>query len=323
MPALGPCRGAPGSGGRVTPQVSVVVGVRDGGDQLLASLKSILQQDVDLELLVVDDGSKDQTGELLRSLVERDARVRVYRQERIGLTAALRLGCSKARGAYIARQDCGDVSHPGRLKAQLAVMAEPDTVLASCWAEALGPAGEFLYAITRPRDPAAATRALREEQLGLPHHGTALFRRECYERVGGYRTAFPVAQDWDLWLRLTELGPLSYAPEVLYAFEIGLRSVSALRRAEQTRYVDLARRCAFARARSGSDEAALAAPSAPMPSASSSSNAYFIGKCLLDRRDRRALRYLRMAVRERPIRARAWLALAWAAAVCRERPTRP
>lgn len=307
----------------MTPQVSVVVGVRDGGGQLVPSLASILQQDVDLELVVVDDGSTDQTREDLQSLAQGDARVRLFRQERIGLTAALRLGCSQARGTHIARQDCGDLSHPGRLKAQLALMAEPETVLASCWAEALGPEREFLYAITRPRDAAAATRALREERLGLPHHGTALFRREAYERVGGYRTAFAVAQDWDLWLRLTELGRLSYAPEVLYAFEIGLRSLSALRRAEQVRGVELARRCAQAREQLGSDQAVLSAPPPPPPPAASGSNAYFIGKCLLDRRDRRALRYLRMAVRERPTRARAWLALAWAAAVCRERPPRP
>ncbi len=307
----------------MTPLVSVVVGVRNGGAQLLPSLGSILEQNVDLELLVVDDGSTDHTSESLQSLAQQDRRVRLFRQEPTGLTAALRHGCSQARGTYIARQDCGDHSGPGRLKAQIEVMADPGTTLVSCFADVVGPEGEFLFTIERPTGAVSATRALREEGIGLPGHGTALFRRESYERVGGYRTAFPVAQDWDLWLRLTELGLLSYVPRVLYTFDVGLRSVSALRRAQQQRCLDLAKRCALARERHGTDEAVLSEPSSPPPPPSEASNAYFIGKCLLDRRDRRALRYLRMAVREQPTRARAWLALAWAAAVCWGRPSRP
>lgn len=306
----------------MTPLVSVVVGVRDGGAQLLPSLGSVLEQDVDLELLVVDDGSKDQTREVLQSLAKRDPRVRVFRQEPVGLTAALSLGCSQARGVYIARQDCGDHSRPGRLGAQIELMADAGTALASCFADVVGPEGEFLFSIERPTEAVSATRALREGGVGLPHHGTALFRRSAYERVGGYRTTFPVAQDWDLWLRLTELGLLSYVPRVLYTFDVGLRSVSALRRAEQLRCLDLARRCALARERHGTDDAVLSAPSSPPPPPAAVSNAYFIGKCLLDRRDRRALRYLRMAVRERPLRMKAWLAWAWAAVACRRLSSR-
>lgn len=110
---------------------------------------------------------------------------------------------------------------------------------------------------------------------------------------------------------------------MLYALEIGLRSVSALRRAEQVRCAELAQRCAWARERYGSDEAVLSAPTPPPPPTSSGSSAYFIGKCLLDRRDWRALGRLRIAVCGRPTRMRARLALAWVAAACRARPWKP
>lgn len=115
---------------------------------------------------------------------------------------------------------------------------------------------------------------------------------------------------------------MSYAPEVLYASEIGLRSVNALRPADHGRCAELAQRRTLPRERQGSDAAVLSAPPPPAPT-SSGFNAYLIGKCLLDRRDRRALRHVRMAVRERPTGVRPWLALAWAAAVHPERPWKP
>ncbi len=292
----GPCPGGarrgPRASRRVTPLVSAVVGVRDGRGQLVPSLASILRQDVDLELIVVDDGSTDQTREDLQSLAQGDARVRLFRQEQLGLTAALHLGCSQARGTYIARQDCGDLSHAGRLKAQLALMAEPETVLASCWAEALGPEREFLYAITRPRDATAATRALREERLGLPHHGTAVFRADAYRRVGGYRPAFPVAQDWDLWLRLTDstAGWKPTLPESLYEFEVALSSITSALGGPSS--------CAASNwpgpVRRRASSGAATRPCSPRPQPGGhraprpTAHAYFIGKCLLDRRDPRA-----------------------------------
>src|SRR5438128_1485891 len=101
------------------PVVSVVTSVYNGERYLLPSLESVLgQQGVDLELVVVNDGSTDRTGQILDDLASRDNRLRVLHQTNRGLTEALARGCSEARGRYIARHDADDLSLPGRLRRQ-------------------------------------------------------------------------------------------------------------------------------------------------------------------------------------------------------------
>jgi len=102
-----------------TPEVSVVMGVYNGAEHLEQTLASILSQEgCDLEFIVVDDGSTDDTGSILDAWAAQDKRLRVIHQQNTGLTRALIRGCAEARGEFIARQDAGDVSLPGRLDAQ-------------------------------------------------------------------------------------------------------------------------------------------------------------------------------------------------------------
>lgn len=295
--------------------------VRNAAATIAASAQSILAQDIDLELVIVDDGSTDGTARVIDELVACEPRIRLVRQPSLGITEALRQGCASARAPLVARQDAGDLSLPPRLARQHELLArEPEVVLVSCSAQAVGPAAEPLFVVSRSSPPAEATRALRSGREGLPHHGTALFRRSAYERVGGYRTGFPVAQDWDLWLRLTELGLLAYVPETLYTFEVGLDSISARRRTEQQHFLRLALRCALARAADLDDMPIISRQASRAGTAASTradSNAYLIGKCLLDKRDPRCRSYLRRAIRERWLHPRAWLALALARLVCR------
>jgi glycosyltransferase involved in cell wall biosynthesis len=272
------------------------------------SLASVLEQDLrEIELIVVDDGSTDSSAALLDALVSRDPRVRVLRQANRGLTAALIRGCGEARGACIARHDADDLSLPGRLSRQVArLRADDGLAFVSCWSRVLGPRDELLLELRRPAERAAAERLLTRERAGPPGHGSVMFRADAYRRVGGYREAFRYAQDWDLWLRLVEAGGLTYEPAFLYAFRVDETSLSSARRSQQQRLGELARACRDARLR-GASEAALLAEAArvsaeapPARSGRDPGNTYFIGKCLLDRRDPRCLPYLRRARRERP-----------------------
>src|SRR5262245_60096318 len=102
------------------PDISVVVGVYDGQRYLRESMSSVLDQtDVSLELIVVDDGSTDASSAILEEVARHDHRVRVIRQENLGLTKALQRGCAEARGGLIARQDADDLSWPGRFQVQV------------------------------------------------------------------------------------------------------------------------------------------------------------------------------------------------------------
>jgi glycosyltransferase involved in cell wall biosynthesis len=240
------------------PEVSVVMSVYNGASHLAATLDSILSQEgVEFEFIVVNDGSKDKSGQILNEYAQRDSRLRIIHQENTGLTRALIRGCDAARGEFIARQDAGDISLPGRLARQTVILdAEPAVVMVSCATRFVGPFDEALYTVTQSGEELEqGLRQLTIEKVrGPSHHGSAMFRRPTYEQVGGYRTAFPVAQDLDLWMRISEVGRCLSMPEVLYQAKLAPGSISAIRRDEQLRATHYILACAGAR-RAGKSEA--------------------------------------------------------------------
>lgn len=299
------------------PEISVVMSVYNDRRHLHAAIESVLTQaEVDLELIVVDDGSTDDSAAILEDLAKRDPRVRVVSQANAGLTRALMRGCSLARGEYIARQDADDESLPGRLLRQVQLLrADAGLAFVSCWSEVMGPEGEPLIVHRRPADPQAATHLLVHGRSGPPGHGSVMMRRSAYEAVGGYRAIFRYAQDSDLWLRLATVGRLAYVPEVLYRYRVSAESISGRLHTRKLPYARLIDALHAARMR-GEDEAPLLAAFDPQASPaehgpesdSAATTNYFIGRCLLSRRDPRAVPYLIGALRDRPTWPKAWLA---------------
>ena len=294
-------------------EVSVVMGVYNGAGHLSAAVESVLAQEgVDLELVVVDDGSTDATASLLEQFVRRDPRVRMIRQENAGLTAALIRGCDEACGTFIARQDADDVSLPGRLSKQVARLRQDSSLaFVSCWAEMVGPGGEVLVTFQPEADAVIATRNLMIERVGPPGHGTVVMRRESYQKAGGYRPVFYYAQDSDLWLRLGEVGRLAYVPEVLYRYSVCESSISGNRQAEKVAYEHLINECYAARKAGIDDAAVIAAFHPPVCGSkrmdSAAATLYFVGRCLLARRDGRARSYFRRCLARNPLHLRAWV----------------
>jgi glycosyltransferase involved in cell wall biosynthesis len=242
------------------PKVSVVMSVYNGAPDLGRTLDTILsQKGVELEFIVVNDGSTDRSGEILHDYAQRDDRVRVIQQGNTGLTRALIRGCALATGDLIARQDVGDVSLPGRLALQLDVFKNnPAIVMTSCGTRIIGPAGEILYEVCQEGDE--LHRGLQHLEIkrlrSVSHHTSVMFRKKAYEAVGGYRPQFRVAQDLDLWMRLSEVGICWATPEVLCEARLHKNSISATRRSEQIRSANLIIKCAKAR-RSGRDDSKL------------------------------------------------------------------
>jgi glycosyltransferase involved in cell wall biosynthesis len=105
------------------PLVSVVMSVFNGQAFLSEAVESILQQTLrDFEFVVIDDGSTDGTGDILSTFVERDKRMRVFRQENQGRPKSLNDGIALASGKYIARMDADDIALPDRLGKQVDFM---------------------------------------------------------------------------------------------------------------------------------------------------------------------------------------------------------
>lgn len=301
------------------PQVSVVMSVYNGANTLRDSVESVLSQEgVDVECIIVNDGSTDNSGQLLDELAAQDSRVRIIHQPNLGLTKALIRGCSEAKGVYIARQDAGDLYLPGKLNQQIEVLnSHPGVSFVSCGARVVGPGGEHLYDMVS--DEGDLTQHLLildiDKLRGVFGHGSVLFRRDLYERVGGYRQEFYFGQDLDLWVRLAEIGRFLMLPEILFQIEFSPNSISGHHRSNQILLAKLILECARRRRAGASEEEPLAQASTIRPSAKPKSASdiaaalYFVGACLSKRGDLRARRYYREALRANPLHFRSAIRL--------------
>ena len=285
--------------------------VYNGAECLRESIGSVLAQEgVNFELIVVDDGSTDDSAAMINELVGRDARIRLILQNNQGLTRALIRGCAEARGEYIARQDAGDIFLPGKLMRQVAVLeANPSAAMVSCGTRFVGPGGETLYELRSDEwDATERLLTLDVKRLRGPFgHGSVLFRRNLYEQVGGYRAQFCLSQDLDLWIRLAERGEYLIVPDVLFQALFSPVSISANLRSAQIAIARHILESARLRRAGLSDDLVLDRASAILSDRSEPSSAnragalYFIGQCLRKRKDPRAADYFRQALRAYPL----------------------
>ena len=298
------------------PEVSVVMSVYNGASTLTKSIDSILcQEGVEFEFIIVNDGSTDGSSRLLEQYAAKDARIRVIHQENAGLTKALIRGCAEARGKFIARQDVGDCSLPGRLAKELAlIQADPATVLVSCGTRFVGPKQEPLFDVVQtPEEAMLGLRALNARQLRGPScHPCTLFRTDAYRSVGGYRQQFRMAQDIDLWVRLAEWGNHVVVPEILYQAECSLQGISAGRQGTRLRINEMIVKGSGLRRIGLTDESLLEAIQELTEKGRYSKPkrgeiAYFIGALLFKRASPGTKDYLAMALRENPLHLRAWI----------------
>ncbi|MBB3206291.1 cellulose synthase/poly-beta-1,6-N-acetylglucosamine synthase-like glycosyltransferase [Rhodopirellula rubra] len=277
--------------------------VFNGAAALPLTLDSVLNQTYqNFEVLVVNDGSTDESLEILRRYERQDHRVRVINQANQGLTRSLNTACREARGLYIARQDVGDVSLPDRFRKQSALLQEaPDVVAVGCGARRVTVEGEYLGESTRDCSPQIITEELVKHGIGLIHPAS-MIRTKTLRQVGGYREQFRFAQDTDLWLRLVEHGMLAESPDPLFQLVVETDGISALQIDRQRKLWEIARECRTARLQGKSEEALL--EKAVMISSEQSSilshsqqrlqhqrAAYFIGSQLLALRNKRCRRY--------------------------------
>jgi glycosyltransferase involved in cell wall biosynthesis len=196
--------------------ISVVLPVRNGARYLREAVDSVLAQTVTkLEVVVVDDGSTDETPEILRSY--RDERVRVVQQEPAGLVAALNRAVAEARSDLIARMDADDMSLPRRLERQLELLVRDERIgLVGCGIETIDEQGRATGSWLLPADDDALRRRLLLRNLFT--HGSVVMRRSALEAAGGYSGAYGANEDYDLWRRIAREWRLAAVPEVLYRY---------------------------------------------------------------------------------------------------------
>ena len=200
------------------PRVSVVLPVRDAAATVERAARSILDSTLrELELIVIDDGSADNSAAIVRQIS--DPRLRLVQQDALGVCAAANRGTAEARAPVIARMDADDFSHPARLEKQLSLLHDSGADMVGCRVrivDALGRAvgsmqryEQWSNSLTEP----GRIAAMRFVELPIVNP-TLLAKREVFE-LGFRDGAWP--EDYDLCLRALGQGhTAAKVPEVLF-----------------------------------------------------------------------------------------------------------
>lgn len=197
------------------PKITVLLPVHNAAAHLRTAVDSILAQEgVEFELLVIDDGSTDGSGDLVEAY--RDPRIRFVRlEENQGLPRALNLGLEAAKGRLVARMDGDDESVPGRLAAQAEHLEQTGAVLVGSHWECMDDDGAVYGRYGHPDDQEEIARLLAVPQNLFPH-GSFMFDREAVQEIGGYNEQFIYTQDLELMVRLARAGTIRIVEQVLY-----------------------------------------------------------------------------------------------------------
>jgi glycosyltransferase involved in cell wall biosynthesis len=209
---------------RQMPEVSVICTARNAGRTIATAINTILNQDfTDWEMLIIDDGSTDETFAIVHDYYS-DRRLKLYSDEHMGRSTALNYALDLAEADLVAVIDADDLAHPQRLGLQRqAMLAEPGIVVLGAGAVPLlgidGPlvrvdGSDLFPPVERLSDIQVLTK--KEFRRSNPLvHSSVMYRREAVRAIGGY-TNLPNAVDYDLFVRCLEAGYLiGWVPEVL------------------------------------------------------------------------------------------------------------
>jgi glycosyltransferase involved in cell wall biosynthesis len=205
--------------------VSVIVPAFNAATDIAQTVRSVLAQTYqEIEVIVVDDGSRDATCAIVEEFAARDPRIQLVRQSNGGVGAARNTAIRQARGKYIAPLDADDFWYPDKLEKQVACMQRfgDETGLVYCWSDLVNEDGELLYTSPPFRFEGRLRHVLVLSNV-LGNASVPLFRTAALEKVGLYLTRAEQGgaqgcEDWDLTLRVAESFSVRVVPEYLVAY---------------------------------------------------------------------------------------------------------
>ena len=199
------------------PEVTIIVPIYNGAAYLAETLQSLLSQTfTNYELLAIDDGSTDNSADVVRSL--RDDRICLIQKDNSGLCHTLNLGIAEAKAPYIARSDQDDVSFPNRLERQLRVMEDhPEALGVLSYVTKLGSKHTWSNADRFVMAP-GELKEYQPMEDGSLEPSTIFIRTAALRSIGGFRQAYYPVDDWDMECRLAQVGKLLIMCEPLIAY---------------------------------------------------------------------------------------------------------
>ena len=211
--------------------VSVLMPVYNAEKTVACAVSSILQQShSNFEFIIIDDGSDDQTSEILAKFALNDDRIVVKTTQNNGVTAALNLGLGLAKGKWIARQDADDCSVPSRISSQLAVFEKNENVVL-VGSAASNQRKKLLRRILFTRGAKRIAYALQFRNVFI--HSSVMFKRVIGGKPLKYDVQQRYAQDFELFQRLSRLGDSVNLPQHLVKLGEPIDRVSMSHKEEQ------------------------------------------------------------------------------------------
>jgi glycosyltransferase involved in cell wall biosynthesis len=199
--------------------VSVVIPTRDRKGWLRLALATVLwQREVSVDAIVVDDGSTDGTADMVRSLD--DPKIRLMRHDRsLGVSVSRNHGADEATHEWIAFLDDDDLWAPDKLHRQIDAASRGGLDWAYTGSVNVGDDLEVIGGAPPPSPDAIAKHIFRFN--AVPGGGSnVVVRRDTFRRVGHFDPRLRNTEDWEMWIRLTELGPPACIPDPLLAYRV-------------------------------------------------------------------------------------------------------
>ena len=223
------------------PRISVLMPVYNAERYVAEAIESILKQTFsDFEFIIIDDGSTDNSNQILQYYASQDQRIRLFSRENRGLVSTLNEMIGMARGPLLARMDADDISYPDRFAKQVEFLETHQGVACLSGSfELIDGKGRLLTRLFLPEGDDEIQKMNLAGHTSLCHP-CAMIRSKAVIDVGCYDPAYPYAEDLDLWLRLGEVGSLANLQDCILKYRLHNISVSESRGEEQQRDTRLA-----------------------------------------------------------------------------------
>lgn len=202
------------------PLISIVTPTYNRADFILEAVQSVIDQSYPhWEMVIIDDGSKDDTQELLAPYIEKDNRLKYFYQENQGQSVARNRGIKESNGDYICFLDSDNKWLPEKLKVSVtAALESPDSDIIYGDNITIDIDGVEISRISMPKFSGKITSLLLKDNFISMN--TTMTKRECFENLGGFNEKDRLAEDYELWLRMSTQYSFLYVPEYMGCYRV-------------------------------------------------------------------------------------------------------
>jgi glycosyltransferase involved in cell wall biosynthesis len=218
-----------------TPILSVLLPVYNAEKYLASAIESILHQTYsNFNFIIINDGSTDNSLNILQSFAKNDKRIQLINRENKGLVYTLNEGLALIKTPYVARMDADDIALPRRFEKQMEyILNNKDCLLLGSRVIIIDSDGDEICEMGDYYSHEEIDQGLLEKKGQLIYHPSIIFQKDIIDQLGGYRSKYPHVEDLDLFLRVSEQGKIENLKEPLLKYREHISKVGHLHYKEQ------------------------------------------------------------------------------------------